>query len=335
MVNTNQWRKDIQFFASEVQKHHKNAFHMVSEEQFGSAVAALNARIPTLKGYEIVVGLQRLAAMIGDGHTFLATWKSQHSYPLDVRWFKDDLRIIRAVSAYEEALGTRLVAINGVDITEVNARVQCVIPQGENAWYVLEQSATQMLRAEVLSSLGIVPSIAQATFTIEDDRGTQRSVNMRPVAPNAKLDWINVAKDTPLYQQRPHEPFWFVDLPHAHIVYVQFRSYTDLEQHTRRLWAFVDQYMPKRLVIDLRHNGGGNYTLARNYVIYELQRRPWLNTMGCLFVIIGRGTFSAAMTTATDFRRERMRYWWASQRAHEQAGIRKTTGLCSPTPACT
>lgn len=303
-MNTDQWHADLHFFARKVQKHHKNPFHFTSEERFTEAVAALDAQIPLLKEHEIIVGLQCLAAMIGDGHTFVATRNIQHCYPLDVYWFKGELRVVRAALAYKEALGMRLVAVHGVSIAEINVKIQCVIPQAENEWYVLQQSAQQIMYADVLASLGIVPQIGQTPFTFEDDQGRQRIVNIEPIAPNAKRDWISVTKNTPLHLQRTDEPFWFVDLPDAQAVYVNFRSYTGLEQHAQHLWEFVDHSLPQRLIIDMRHNGGGNYTLARSHIIYEIQNRPALNRPGFLFVIIGRGTFSAAMTSATDFRRE-------------------------------
>ena len=304
MLSEAQWREDLQFFAEEVQQYHKNPFHFVSKEHFVRAVTALQARIHSLKEYEMVVQFQRLAAMIGDGHTFVATWDLHHFYPLELSWFQEDLRVLRTVPAYQEVLGIRLIAINGVTIAEVNTRIQSVIPQGENEWYVLQQSAGQMIRAEVLASLGILPQIGAAPFTFEDDQGRQFPVTLACVPPNTKLDWISVREDPPLSQQRPSEPFWFVSLPEDETVYVNFRSYTDLEQHARRLWEFVDHQMPKRLILDLRQNGGGNYTLGRSHLIYEIQKRPALNRRGGLFVLIGRATFSAAMTNATDFRRE-------------------------------
>jgi hypothetical protein len=242
--------------------------------------------------------------MIGDGHTYLATWDIHHFYPLEMYWFQDHLRVIRTVPAHEGPLGMRLVAINGMSTTEVSAKVQDVIPQGENEWYVLQQSANQMIRAEILATFGIVPHLGQAMFTFEDDNNRQLTVNIEPVAPDTKLDWIHVTKDPPLYQQRPNESFWFVTLPEAQTLYVNFRNYANLEQHAQRLWEFIDHHMPKGLIFDLRQNGGGNYTLGRSQLIYELQNRPTLNRAGCLFVIIGRATFSAAMTNATDFRRE-------------------------------
>jgi hypothetical protein len=62
--------------------------------------------------------------------------------------------------------------------------------------------------------------------------------------------------------------------------------------------------MPKCLIVDMRENGGGNYAHGREYLLYGIQARRSLNRRGFLYVITGRGTFSAGMTNAIDFRRE-------------------------------
>lgn len=164
-LSTAHWRADIRFFAHEVPQHHKNAFHQVSTQQFADAVATLDAQVSHLNNYQIVVGLQRLAAMIGDGHTSVATWNIYRTYLFELFWFDTDLRVVRATTAHKEALGARLVEIGGMSITDVNTRLQQVIPQGENRWYVLQQRAEQIVRAEVLAALGVVPSIEHAAFT--------------------------------------------------------------------------------------------------------------------------------------------------------------------------
>jgi hypothetical protein len=54
--------------------------------------------------------------------------------------------------------------------------------------------------------------------------------------------------------------------------------------------------------IDLRHNGGGNGLLNRA-LLRELIRNDAISRKGHLFVIVGRSTFSAAMSAATDLER--------------------------------
>src|SRR5262245_43422819 len=68
-VSKAEWRADIDYFGREVVKRHANAFHDVKREAFESAVADLKARSEAANDDEMLVGLMRLTAMIGDGHT--------------------------------------------------------------------------------------------------------------------------------------------------------------------------------------------------------------------------------------------------------------------------
>src|SRR5258708_6762233 len=70
-LSPQQWREDLHFFATEMEKRHKNPFHYTSKEKFEAEVAKLDHDIDRLNGDEVYVGLQRLASMIGDGHTYV------------------------------------------------------------------------------------------------------------------------------------------------------------------------------------------------------------------------------------------------------------------------
>jgi hypothetical protein len=53
-------------------------------------------------------------------------------------------------------------------------------------------------------------------------------------------------------------------------------------------------------VVDLRQNGGGDFTKPREQLIPQLKQRGYTGER--VFVITGRRTFSAAMVNAIDFR---------------------------------
>ena len=53
-----------------------------------------------MKDYQVVVGLQHLAALIGDEHTFLDTRDLYQRFPLEVFWFGSGLRVVRAAPEY-------------------------------------------------------------------------------------------------------------------------------------------------------------------------------------------------------------------------------------------
>jgi hypothetical protein len=70
------------------------------------------------------------------------------------------------------------------------------------------------------------------------------------------------------------------------------------------LFRFVDGNPVRRLVIDMRQNGGGDFLQGQKHLIQPLKERPALNDRGHLYVIVGRRTFSAALANAIDLRKE-------------------------------
>jgi hypothetical protein len=63
------WKEDLHFLAKEMERVHPNLFHAVSREQFNAAVAELDGRIPSLTRDDIILGMAKLVALIGEGHT--------------------------------------------------------------------------------------------------------------------------------------------------------------------------------------------------------------------------------------------------------------------------
>lgn len=304
-LNKAQWREDLRYFAAELPKRHKNAFHAVSREQFERAVAELDAAIPTLEDHQVVVGLMRLAALIGDAHTYVRQ-PPLKLCPLVLYWFGKELRVVRALPEYKRALGARVVKIGGAGVEEVAARVRVLQSQGENEWFFLETGPPLMTRPEVLHALGVVPDAGRASYTLADEQGGQFTLDIPavPFDPQLGSRMLGAAESEPLYRQRPAEGFWFTYLPDAQAVYVNFRKYDSLGEHVRKLFELVDANPTRKLIIDLRQNGGGDFTKVRENFIPAVKRHAALNRKGHLFVLTGRRTFSAAMTNAVDFRKE-------------------------------
>lgn len=95
-LSKGQWREDLQYLARELPKRHKNLFHTVSREQFERAVAELDAAIPTLADYQIIVRMLQITAKVGDAHTYVHLPQTFKLYPLSLYWFGSDLRVVRA-----------------------------------------------------------------------------------------------------------------------------------------------------------------------------------------------------------------------------------------------
>ena len=66
----------------------------------------------------------------------------------------------------------------------------------------------------------------------------------------------------------------------------------------------IKENSPKRLVIDVRQNRGGDFTRVRGRLLPGLKQNSWLLKPGALFIITGRATQSAAVVNTIDFRKE-------------------------------
>jgi len=280
-LTADQWRHDLDFFAHEITTKHRDPFHFVSKSDFDRAVSDLRQRIPSMKDYEVVAGLHRLAALIGDGHTFLDTSGSYARFPLEVFWFGDDLRVIRAAPEYRKALGSRIVAIGDAPIAEARKTIQQFVSQAENPWYVLNSSAQQLMRVELLAASGLLPRPASAEFTFEDDSGRRFRQRVRPVPAGSRESETVQIEPVPLPFQHPDDALWFTSLD-PQTVYVDFRSYRDLEAQSARLFEYIERHPSTRLIIDMRWNQGGNFVKGREYLIDKIIFMPTLNRAGHL-----------------------------------------------------
>jgi hypothetical protein len=155
-LTADEWRQDLHVLATEVARRHKNAFAYAAKEKFDRAVADLDKRIPPLKGYEIMVGMMRILALVGDGHTRCDdVFNNFSQFPIELYWFGDDLRVIRTTPEYKEALGKRVIAIGSTPIAAADQDVRGLIEKHETEGWIKRFSAYD-LSPEILKSLGIV-----------------------------------------------------------------------------------------------------------------------------------------------------------------------------------
>ena len=106
------------------------------------------------------------------------------------------------------------------------------------------------------------------------------------------------APAAPLYLRNVAQNFWFAPLDSDSTLYVQFNQVADAPDESMaafatRLGAVLSARPPKTVIIDARHNNGGNLALLTPLVTalhnYELTRRD-----ARIYVLMGRNTFSAA-----------------------------------------
>jgi hypothetical protein len=301
------WREDLRFIAEELPKKHKSAFHFVSKVEFEKAVADLDKQIPNLDDTQVIFGFAKLLAMIGDGHTALPWTEIFEAVPIRFFWFGKELRVFRVDKKHAGLAGAKLVKIGGVSVEEIFKRNQSLISQNESPQFVLGANAYQICFPVLLNYLGLTKNSDSAIYEFIDVKGKRTSVSLKAVSNDAKIDWVYPTKRLPLWLQNRDKQLFFKYLPESETVYVQFQSYPrrkEFKKFSDDLFAFIDQNKVKKLVFDLRLNGGGDFTRGRDFFVNPLKERPKLTEKGNLFVIAGRWTYSAGMSNAADFRND-------------------------------
>ena len=164
--------------------------------------------------------------------------------------------MVRAAAAHRALIGARLMAIGEQPVAAVQSRLNWLIPQGENEPYVLARSVELLREPEVLAALGIAP-----VFRFVDAAGPEM------VAALGRRGAAAGRRAPPAVDATVGRAIWFSHLVEHDAVYVQFRSYGGLEANAIRLFEALRQRPARRLIIDLRRNGGGNFLAGRQWLL--------------------------------------------------------------------
>lgn len=297
------WRADLEFFAAELPSRHANAFHHITRERYDSEIRTLDRKIDHLNGDQIYVGLNRIANLIGDGHTFVVIPPDRANLAVDVRRFGGEYRITAVTPENRKALGLRLLRINDVPIERVRKSLEGLTPADETSILADVRIEGFLTTGMLLHGLGIIPDRNVARYTLAGDGAKEFTVDIPALPPDAaEITWVYAFNKRPLYMEMPDEGFWYTYLKDSRAVYCNFRSYDRLADKAPGLFRMLADVHPDKLVIDLRHNGGGDFQDGLKYVIDPIRELPALNQKGHLFVLIGPHTFSAAMSNAAQFR---------------------------------
>ena len=241
-----------------------------------------------------------------DGHGGIYPWGEgdfgTHLYPLRLYAFSDGIFVVDALPPYGGLIGDRVAGIGGHDVDAVLDAVEPLIPR-DNHQQVLSNGPRLMVTAEILHGLGLIDDPA---LPLAFEFATAGEVAVVPVPMVAYERWAggHHSLTTPhrptgaAWLQRIDEPSWFEWRPESGTLYVQYNIVMG------RMPATIDEIEARlaaggleRIVVDVRHNGGGDNTTYASF-LRTLQEADAAGIP--VYVLIGRVTFSAAGNFVTD-----------------------------------
>ena len=297
-------QREIRNLAAQMEQIHPDLYHAISRRGFRAEVERLASRAPSLSRPELVVGLMRLAALPGerDGHTGLFALDPEHgrglhAYPFLTYMFPDGLHVIRA-PANPELVGAKLVAVSGIPAAEVIRKVSPLVSR-DNRWTRMLRLPAWLVCAEVLEGLGITRG-----ESVRFDFDGNRSATLQPV-PAAEYV-ATVGYEHQLARPNGPQPLWLTGLDEEQYVrtiddgralYVGYHhTFEPTDALAQRILAAGRNPEIRRVIVDVRMNGGGN-----NQTYRPLLRALATPTVARkTYVLQGRVTFSAAGNFVTE-----------------------------------
>jgi hypothetical protein len=298
------WQRDLEFLVAEARRLHAGPSRPAHTAAFADAAASLAAKAGDLRDHQLAVEVQRLMAMLGDGHSLLYPMPSERMpfamLPIDVYLFDDGLFAVDGTGDGMRLRGAQIVAIGGRPVEHVLASMTPYVSR-DNDVGIKAFAGLYLVTPAFLESWGAAasPTRAELTVRLPDgrtdlvalDAGPARRVRRRLHAPDG------AANPAPLYLRHADRPYWTEWMAGSGALYFQFNQVADapgqpLAAFARTLGEALSTGAARALVVDVRHNHGGNNQLLAPLieVIAEFAARPGAR----LFVITGRATFSAA-----------------------------------------
>ncbi len=320
------WRADLTQFVSNYTSVFPDPFGEISEADFNAAVERLHDAIPTLSTNEITVEFMKLVALVEDGHTWLLPHQDATGYsmlPLRVYHFSDGLFVTDADENYRDMIGGEVIRIGNTDIETVTSALNPLVSR-DNAMTVLERITEYYLFPELLKTLGFIEDAEQVSWTLQFDDGRTETFSISSISADDYFDWIEPAptnsnffptslpqRETPLYLTRLKENFWMEHLEAPNVLYIQYNAVVDrtvsesgsetMLQFSTRLREFLNGHLQTPVVVDLRHNLGGNVNTFVRF-LNILNSHQAFDEPEKLYLILGRRTFSAAVIFTDELR---------------------------------
>ena len=295
---------DIDFLIEEARRLHP-AWHQRGPA-FEAMAERLKQRAPDLSDTQFLFETMRLVTLLGDGHSWVygpvegsPLEAPSKSLPVLFFLFDEGLYIVDGVEEGAALIGRR--------VDRIGSRTPAELLAHSRAQHGAENDMTMRWlgvhfyfpQTNFLIDAGAIDEADEVKLELATDSGGTEVVVL-PTGNHQfprklrspKMDSVTA----PRYLERVDDPFWFESID-EHTLYFQFNQVQDAEDESiadfsTKLGAALAKPAVLNLVVDVRHNNGGNNgllpPLLRQIVAFDVRDETQV------FVIIGRNTFSAA-----------------------------------------
>jgi len=303
------WSQDLDYLKKRIIELHHNVAEFMTETDLNNSILEIKSSINSLSDEQIVVKIMKLFGGLGSGHNVILPTSANNGklkkLPLQFYQFNDGLFIVDAEKDFEKWIGYKVEFIGNTRTGEA-LQITNAVNARDNDMQTLWLGPYYLGLPDVLYEFGIIEDSKKVSLTLSDSKGKTETVILNPIDWNfagfpvlPKLKKENQA----LYLSQKEDFYWSKVLPETKTMYVQFnlvQQKDDLSfmDFNLKLREDIKKNNSQHLILDLRHNSGGNGAIVPPLLktLIEFESR---NPNGKIFVLMGRGTYSAAQNLLT------------------------------------
>lgn len=302
------WLQDLEAYKTGLEQKHIDVYNKISDNEFDSELEIIKSSIGNKTDFQLVMDLMRLTRKIGDGHTAISLSNIEtHNFPFEIKQFGNDWRIVKIAQPFGHLLGARLVAVDETPMAIAAQKVGEVAQFVENPHSKIIRTAQYFPISELLFELNLIKQKEKASFTFKSDDGTVFTETLTVSANNEPVEFTELTISVPEIE-KPEETlitgFWYAPISGTDALYIHFENYPTFEemmQIAEEMVGFIFQNNIRKLVIDLRNNGGGDLYVGL-VLANALNLADPVDWKSGVYVLADKVTFSAATSNTALFR---------------------------------
>ena len=231
-LSPKQWIEDLNQLEELIQEKHADPFWLSDEQEFSNQVYQ-SAKILSRPGIESekgMVELMKVIASLRDGHSSIAGG-DRYTYfgyvPMSLEWFEEGFILSRVAKEHQEALGARLISIEGIAIEEVLQKLKTVIPHA-NESRVLKFAPYYLHLPGLLYGLGISSSAEVMKLKFENSTGKSFELELKNLGADGETEMRSLEEKMikiPLHRQQADRSYWFSYLEKEQILYLNIPEF--------------------------------------------------------------------------------------------------------------
>jgi len=295
---------DIELYRKKISNKHKNPFTKISQAFFNQQLTTLISEVTDLDKEQVIVRLLKVNASIGDEHTIMFP-NADYYLPFQFKFFDEGIAITVTDSLHTKYLLYRVLSIDDTPTAKIISVLKTIVKQ-DNLSYSKYFEAFYCNNTSILKGLGIIKNIQEVKFKLLSPQGDTVITTVSGIKKEVITNWKYAEPYKQILAYSNLSNYWFQYNESKKVLYFNYRSCAESENESfaafnKRLFEFIKEKKPAKLILDLRFNGGGNSAILNPFI--KAIKKSFLNNKNSFFVLIGQKVMSSSLMNAIELKR--------------------------------